>query len=187
MCGKCIKDGNYPLVENLRTFEKENVPTVRERLSRLAKVNPEKMEKLELGKKDEFKEIIEKNYVFRENPEIKQKLMHNFHWIVMRGRKLKHLTQDQLAKEIREPEVVIKKIEAGFAPEKIETIRRLEDFLKIRIISDKGREEIGKHKMERFDRKDFDNLTIHDLYQMKKQREAESLKGEFEEDFDGEK
>jgi len=44
-------------------------------------------------KENELKDLINKNYDFREDEEMKKNLMHNFHWVIMRGRRMKHLTK----------------------------------------------------------------------------------------------
>ncbi len=64
-------------------------------------------------------------------------LVDNFHWVIMRFRRQKKLTQEQFAKEISEPLADIIKAEQGILPEKdYILVRKIENFLGIRLIKD---------------------------------------------------
>ena len=95
---------------------------------------------------------------------------------------MKHLTQEQLAQEIHEPEIVIKKIEKGFVPEKFDIIRKLEKSLEIRIRKNIESEDFPEEQKDKFDIKSFDDLTIADLYEMKKKKETEVLEDKADRD-----
>ena len=92
------------------------------------------------------------------------------------------MTQKQFAQEIHEPEMAIKKIEEGFAPEKVDVLKKIERFLGIRIrkhIESEKLSENQENKLEEkkdLDIKNLDDLTISDLYEMKKKKEDEFFK-----------
>lgn len=61
-------------------------------------------------------------------------LVENFHWIVMRARRFKKISQKKLAEEIQEPESVIALAERGIISEGKENfVKKLEQFLGIMI------------------------------------------------------
>ena len=178
ICGRCSTEENIPIITKSPFPKVEKQQTVRERLSKISGVYIEENKPFEIKKKDELRDLVNENYIFKENPELKKELIHNFHWVVMRARRMKRLTQEQLAREIHEPEIVIHKIEKGFAPGRIEIIRKLEDYLNIRIREDVEDEKIPEIVKDDFDKKSFDTLTIADLQEMKKKRESEMIKKE---------
>lgn len=186
ICNKCSAKEDIPIIKEASSPGIEKQQTVRERLSKISGVDIDKKTSFKLKEKNELKELVDKNYNFKENLELKKELIHNFHWIVMRARRMKHLTQEQFAREIHEPEIVIKQIEKGFAPEKVETIRKLEKYLGIRIREHTEHENLQEElkiletnktilPLKSFDAKNFDDLTISDLYEMKKKKEMKVL------------
>lgn len=182
ICGKCSAKEDIPIIKDTIFPKIEKQQTVYERLSRISGVNIEKKTSFKLREKNELKNLVDVNYIFKENPELKKELIHNFHWVVLRGRRMKHLTQEQLAQEIHEPEIVIKKIEKGFVPEKFDIIRKLEKSLEIRIRKNIESEDFPEEQKDKFDIKSFDDLTIADLYEMKKKKETEVLEDKADRD-----
>ena len=178
ICGKCSAKEDLPIIKDTIFPKIEKQPTMYERLSRISGVNLDKKTSFKLREKTELKNLVNVNYIFKENLKLKEELVHNFHWIVLRGRRMKHLTQEQLAQEIHEPEIVIKKIEKGFAPEKLDIIIKLEKSLEIRIRKSIESENFPEEQKNKFDIKNFDDLTISDLHEMKKKREEGILKDE---------
>jgi len=178
ICGKCSVEEDIPMIRDSVFPKPEKKITMYERLSRISGVNMDKKIDLDLEKKNELKKVVDLGFIFRENLELKKELIHNFHWIVMRGRRMKHLTQEQFAKEINEPEIVIKKVENGFAPERVDTIIKIEKYLGVSIRKHSIEEDLLEMPNTEFDLKSFDDLTISDLNEMKKKREEEVLKGE---------
>lgn len=171
ICGKCSAKEDIPMIKSTVFPKIEKQLTVYERLSRISGVNIDKKTSFKLKEKNELKNLVNANYIFKENPKLKEELIHNFHWIVLRGRRMKHLTQEQLAQEIHEPEIVIKKIEKGFAPEKLDIIIKLEKSLEIRIRKSIESENFPEERKNEFDVKNFDDLTIADLHEMKKKKD----------------
>jgi|TARA_Y100000310_G_scaffold107162_2_gene105604 ribosome-binding protein aMBF1 (putative translation factor) len=178
ICGKCSAKENIPTIKNNLSQNFEEKQTVRERLSKISGVNVDEKISFKVKEKSELKDLVDKNYNFKENLELKEELIHNFHWIVLRGRRMKHLTQSQLAQEIREPEILINKIEKGFAPESVGVILKLEKFLGIKIRESSEVPDFQEKSGDKFDVKNFEDLTIADLYDMKKKKEEEVLEDE---------
>jgi len=190
ICKECASKENIPLVkkleetplyQNLKTNLTEKSKTVYERLSNISGYdlkNRKTQEEKELLKKQEttLRDIVDKNF-YKEIPKkTKDKfLVNNFHWIIMRARRLKHITQQQLAREINESEAAIKSIEKGILPENnYNFVNKLEDYLKIKIMKKEFAEKNKEKPKEiSFDATTTKTLTISDLQEMKRKKEAE--------------
>ena len=172
ICSKCSPEEDIPIIKDTLFQKIEKQQTVRERLSKLSGINNVEKASFKLKEKNELRKLVNENYIFKENLKLKEDLIRNFHWVVLRARRLKHLTQEQLAQEINEPEIVIRKIETGSAPEKIDIIIKLEKCLNIRLTIKSEVQESSEIK-EEFDIKNFEDLTIYDLYEMDKKRDKE--------------
>ena len=86
-----------------------------------------------------LKKVISKNVEKADSNAKKPRpdLVDNFHWVIMRFRRQKKLTQEQLAKEISEPLADIMRAEQGILPEKdYILVRKIENCLGIRLIKD---------------------------------------------------
>ena len=63
-------------------------------------------------------------------------LVRNFHWDMMRARRARHLTQEQLAEAIGESALAIKMAERGMLPrEKERLVKKIENYLHIKIMN----------------------------------------------------
>lgn len=195
LCEKCASNTDFPIINRPTKFQLKTAETpysVYDRLSRMAGLNPtEHREKFSdfkqasvvESKKQEssLRELIDKNYeakkdVFKPTP--RDDLIDNFHWVVLRGRRMKKLSQEQLAKEIGVPFSLIVNIEKAFVPEEgDELIYKLESFLGIKIkksslvafdkeIKEKKRAQFVQDP--KFDQSSIKGLTIDDLREMKK-------------------
>lgn len=169
ICSKCSSKEDIPIIKDTLFPKIEKQPTMHERLSKISGVNNVEKTSFKLKEKNELRKLVNANYIFKENLKLKEDLIHNFHWVVLRARRLRHLTQEQLAQEINEPEMVIRKIETGLAPEKIDIIIKLEKYLNIRLTTKPEIQEPPEMKKE-FDIKNFEDLTIYDLYEMDKKK-----------------
>lgn len=132
-----------------------------------------------------------------------ENLVDNFHWIIMRARRSKKISQKQLAEEIQEPEEIIAMSERGIiSPANGILVKKLEEFLRIKILKkpaeNKGLSDYDKIKMDMISKLkegneiDIDmakNLNMEDIgkatkkrkwWQFGKRKEKES-KGEAEE------
>ncbi len=200
ICERCSFNENIPIIRKPTTFqlrESERRSTVYERLSRAAGVNKEEKniyeKDKELIKKQEttLKEIVDKNYLERVKKEARPRpdLVDNFHWVIMRARRSKKLTQAQFAKEIYESEAAIKMAEQGVLPEDDNKfISKIESYLGIKLVKKTesspqqttyGNIEKETAKMIRepteltFDPVSVKNLRISDIKEMRKKREVE--------------
>lgn len=195
LCEKCASNTDLPIINRPTKFQLKTAETpysVYDRLSRMAGLNPtEHREKFSdfkqasrvESKKQEssLRELIDKNYEAKKDvfkPVPREDLIDNFHWIVLRGRRMKKLTQEQLAKEIGVPISSIVDMERAFVPEEgDELIHKLESFLGIKIkkssfaavdkeIKEKKRSQFIQDP--KFDQSSIKDLTINDLREMKK-------------------
>jgi len=202
VCRKCNEEEQLPLIKKFEDVgEPEERKSVYERVSSVSGFKPESYkknyvdkEKAELLKSQEttLREIIDRNYKEKipEKPKIRRDMIDNFHWVLMRARRSKKLTQKQLAEELAEPEAAIKLAEEGVIPEdSFNLIKKLENYLGVNISKKQDRvldssysEEIDVVKQEikgRFEEEvQFDELTtkiltISDLQEMKNKRENE--------------
>jgi len=183
ICGKCSPKENIPLIIKKFSSETEKQPSVREILSKLSGVDlPEKKDYGGEKQEENLKRMIDRNIgenlgIFRNDSNSKKELVDNFHWIIMRARRIKHLTQEQLAQGIREPARAVKLIEDGFVPERKEIIDKIENYLGVRIKKgDEKSKKIERKGITDIDFKSIEDLTIADLQEMKKNREEEILK-----------
>lgn len=182
ICGKCSAKENFPIIKK-ENFFGDNIgktKTVRERLIEMSGVKLEERKSDEdLRMKEEaLKRIIKQNFneTVVADPNMNKELIDNFNWVIMRARRMKHITQEQLAKSINEPEEAIKMIEKGDVPNKRELIRKLEEFLnvKIRRNSDSDNDAFGSRQISNdsgFHLRDMDNLTVSDLQKIKEDLE----------------
>jgi len=182
ICRKCSFNEHVPLIRKPTTYQLKEAerkkPNFSERAEKERKeIEKEKIKRANIEKQNvTLKDIVDAKYkprVVEEKPKLN--LIDNFHWIVLRARKKKHLTQEQLAFEIHESEAAIKMIEAGQLPEDdYKLINKLENFLGRIRENDEDYEPVMEREPVRvldFDRKTMENLTIADLQKMKKARE----------------
>jgi len=206
VCEKCSFEDSLVLVKNqVSGFpeEHEKKKTVYERVSHMSgfDLRNKKSEK-ELVKKQEttLRDIVDRN--FKKNISEKSKprpdLFDNFHWIIMRARRMKHISQRQLAEVIAEPEAAIKMAERGVLSGKdYPLINKLENYLGIKlvkkqvpylyaekenimqqseskILSTSHESQIKEQtpKLTDFSPITTKSLTISDLQEMKKKKES---------------
>ncbi len=183
ICKKCSFEEDIPIIRKPTDFqlkESETKQTIYERLSNAAGIKNKKDDKtVELLKKQEttLRDIVDRNFDMnlKQKPEQRLDLVDNFHWIIMRIRRLKKMTQSQLAKAIAEPEAAIKKAEEGIIPEgNYQFINKLENCLGIRLLKKEFIKKTEEKPTEiRFDPITTKSLTIADLRGMKEKHEAE--------------
>ncbi len=197
ICEDCSKQDSIPVIRRptqLQLTESKHPFTVYERLSSMAGLNAKEHKQKVSGAKEQvsgkettLRDLVDKNYqkkkeVQQLKPQSQPELIDNFHWVVMRTRRLKKLTQGQVAKEIGEPESSIKMIESGVLPENPHTlINKLESFLWIKIKKKKEGEE--KPKEITINRDIANALTIADLREIKAEHDTKAIKDELEEEI----
>lgn len=177
--------------------------SVYERLSQMSGIKNQGIKKSALLEKQEviLKNMANRNFEMSLSESIeKVDLVENFHWIIMRVRRLKHLTQSQFAKEILESEAAIKAIEKGILPKNnSKLIRKIENHLgvklvksslgmeksfddEVRIVEDEFIQGVKDDKIK-FDEVVTKTLTISNLQEMKNKREKEIFENSGEKDF----
>lgn len=103
----------------------------------------------------------EPKFVDEEKQEI---VVDDYASIVKRAREKKELTQEGLAKAIAEKESIIHKIEAGQIVPSLKLAKKLEQFLRVKLIEEF---DPNKKPAKEFDIKD-ETLTVGDLIRLKK-------------------
>ena len=187
ICEACFKEEDMPILRRPTTFqlkEAEKKPIIYRRPP------PEEVEKAETTLKD----VIDKKYEIAVSREEKPRpdLVDNFHWIIMRTRRLKKLTQEQLAKEISESVAAIKMVEQGILPEDdYRLVNKIGSFLGINLIKGGSKTtmfipERSPARIIKFDTQTMKDLTISDLKRMKEQTEeiGKSLEENQEKDLE---
>jgi len=183
ICDVCSKNERMPIVRRPTTFqlkESEKTLSIYDRLSKLSGIEGESRRKD--GKAEiNLRKIVDRNFESKVSSEKRPRpdLVDNFHWIIMRVRRLKKLTQKKLAQEISESEVAIKMAERGVLPEDdYRLVNKLESFLGIKIIKTKIQKLPEKQPVRiiKFDPSAVQNLTIADLKKMKEEKEAAIFK-----------
>ena len=202
ICEACFKEEDMPILRRPTTFqlkESEKEQKIHDVLLSARKQKKESFEELE--KKHEetkiettLKDVIDKNYEITVSKEKKPRpdLVDNFHWLIMRTRRLKKLTQEQLAKEISESTVAIKMVEKGILPEDdYRLVNKIGSFLGINLVKGASKTTLlSPEKLPariiKFDKETMQDLTIADLKGMKEQAEeiGESLEENQEEDLE---
>jgi len=167
---------NKPTQSQLAKAEKEP-ERFREKVKKFHKESEPDMElrqqNIELGRLVDRK-ALEKAQFAKKNPN----LVDHFHWILMRKRRAKKISPAELAKEINEPEVLIRLIEKGVLPQGSEgIIDKLERYFGIRLWKSKN-EKINNSTEEKrppevkkldFSPAGLKNLTIGDLKKIQKE------------------
>lgn len=155
VCNRCAEKSQFPIIRR-PTQEQINRSNrfygVRERLM----VNrPELKTKKETPEEKELKRIISENAKMQKYED----LVDNFHWHIQQGRRMKKISQKQLAEMIAEPEAVINMAELGKLPEDYSRlITKFEQYLKVKLKKQEDKlisdEEVGNH--ENVDEEGFD-------------------------------
>ena len=199
MCESCARNEGLPVMRRPSTFalkESERPSGMYERLSKIAGLDAkEHMQKFSFAEKEKkenlkkqestLKELVDKNYskkvsVTQTRPD---DLIDNFHWVIMRARRMRKITREQLGKEIGESEAAIKLAEDGKMPSNYNIlVNKLESFFGIRI----RKRDYVPEKPKELDLANATSkeLTISDLKEMKAMRETMIMKNEYDEDVE---
>lgn len=193
ICESCSSKEDIPIIHRPTDFqlqESERKQTVHERLSNMAGLKEDKYQRqifqkpiLPIQQEVTLRSLVDKNFKskIKEKTESDSNLVHNFHWILMRTRRFKHITQKQLAEAISEPEVAIEMAEKGVIPENSYNFtKKLENYLGIRLLKQENVEQVnfGEHKkVVNFNLEDTKTLTISDLRELNKRSEEEIFGG----------
>jgi len=180
ICGKCSASESIPIVNDRFAPQKQKTPSVYERMKKISGISPEKRDDSERKETEKvLSQMVDSNFErgFRDDVNLKKSLVDNFHWVILRGRRAKHLTQEQLAYNIKEPIRAIQLIEKGLVPERNEILNKIENYLGIKIIK-KQENTIPEKTDEEFIVEKIRDLTIADLQEMKRKKELEIIEDE---------
>lgn len=144
MCENCMRNEDLPVVRRPTTVqlkEMERKPTVYERLSKAAGINPNERRREKtrdvITQETNLRLLVDKNYQEKvaQRAQPRPDLIDNFHWALMRARRSKKITQKQLAESLGEPEMAIKMAEEGKLPgEDMRLVNKLQAFLGINLL-----------------------------------------------------
>ena len=185
ICDDCSIKENIPVIKKPTSFqlkEAEKKSSIHERLSRMAGITraPERKSS-EVQKQDmRLRAIVDSNYrkITPKEIEARPDLIENFHWVLMRARRLTKLTPEQVAKEIGETESAIRMAEKGVLPEDdYKFLHKLENFYNIKLIEDEAKKQIKEIQKRKpvnllgFKQEEIKDVTIEDLRKIKEEGE----------------
>jgi len=146
LCERCSIIENIPIIKKpnaLQLKESESGEKVFSRMKRLAGIRGFKEEDT-FFREDKLGEL-EKNPELELPEKEKLSLVEHFHWEVMKNRRRKGLSQEQLAETLGESEVAIEMIEKAKLPENAESvIRKLEQFFQVKLRKITSEEAVKK-------------------------------------------
>jgi len=148
-------------------------------------------EKERLDTETTLREIVDRNYKSTATRDIKPRpdLIEHFHWVIMRARRSKKITQEQMAREISESVAAIKMAEQGILPEDDRKfIKKIESFLGIMLVKEDvpqlEEDRRSASRMVDFDPVSLKSVTIDDLKRMKEARRMGKSESDEEEIID---
>ncbi len=177
ICGHCFSEEDLPLIKRATTSQlkdAEKEQTFRERIKAFDET-PVIRNDLNKQENVSLRDLVDKNFKTNFKQEVRPRpdLIENFHWIIMRERRAKHISREQFAKDIAESETLIKMIEQGVLPENDNLIiNKIEGYLSVNLRKPEFREQTEKKKLG-FDSVSVENLTISDLKELKNKEEDE--------------
>jgi DNA-binding XRE family transcriptional regulator len=182
ICNLCEQRESHPIISKTEV-QKENEMRdldIKKRLSKTNYLNPITQMEEEEKKDAHLKEIIKINFEQKtgQAPKKRDDLIDNFHWVIMRARRLKHVTQEKLARELKVSEQTIFAAEKGIIDEEgYDLAHKLETYLSIKIIKLEVREKMEEQEAKRigFDPITTKELTINDLIDLKRKEEGKIL------------
>ncbi len=197
ICRMCSIEESLPFVrDQAENNEKEfgTRKTVQDRLESISGVKLKKivprnivLDNQEFG----LRKIVDRNFAERvpKTRGNRDDMVRNFHWVIMRARRSKKLSQKQLADAIVEPEKVVRSAELGILHETDYTlVKKLEGYLGIKILTkevDEKKSVISVNKLE-LTKNSSKVLTIADLNEIKRREIKEKLEQKHKlEDEDG--
>ncbi len=180
LCEECLDSEGIPQIKKPTTSQLKHS----EKLDRSPCFSPSAVRECNSSRKFSsnpydvtLKDIVEKNYKNKVPKDRKPRpdLVENFHWVIMRARRAKHITASQLAKEIAEAEIAIKMAENGVLPEDdFRLIKKLESYLGIKLVKSgfkvETEEVVAPKRILNLEHSNLSNLTIADLKRMKEEK-----------------
>ena len=165
VCRRCSIIENLPIIRKNVQQEEEEKKKVAENFARNQTADARRYGR-PLPRSDDLalRNLVDSNFKknLTEDVELKKTMIDNFHWTLLRARRGKKMTQEQLAVALREPIIAINTLERGIVPEKSrELIIKLENyfFIKLRKPADVQQEK----KPSRIDFRTPGNVKIADV------------------------
>lgn len=184
ICSICSREEDIPIIGKVKEnvdFSKLRDPPkkkslIYERLSKLTGIGKiESFENVALKKQEEeLKKVMESNFKKSiESTASKDNFIENFHWVIMRARRMKKMTQDQFAEKIMEPLIAVKNLEKGIVPREYEKlIQKVEHYLGINILKNKPQlNDLNMDNNFEFDELATKSITIEDLKEAKEKKQ----------------
>lgn len=175
ICEKCSREEHIPIIKRPTTFQLKEAERKQSFYERATQSLNKPFEREAPEKKEQevtLREIVDRNYTQKVPKDIgpRPEMIKNFHWIIMRARRMKKLTQSQLAKQIEESEAAIKMAEQGILPEDdYRLVNKLENYLGIKIIRPEFAKQVNPPRKLSFDVNEAKILTIDDLRKLKEE------------------
>jgi len=151
LCERCSIIENVPIIkkpDSIQLKESEKGPGVYDRMKRLSGIKEER--------KDQTFFVEDKLEELDSHPELelpeknKLNLIDHFHWVIMKNRRRKGLSPQQLAENIGESTVAVSMIEKAQLPENVEIIiKKLEQFFQVKLRKVSEIEKIMRQKKEK--------------------------------------
>ena len=154
----------HPVIKRISPFDISMETSVGQRLRKISGIkdfNPGFEAKKENSQDVTLRQIVERNYKKTTNEAELRNYVPNFHWVVMRARRGKHLTQKQLASAIGESEIAITMLEKGIPANSIVT-RKVEDYLGVRI-KKQSETEMHTETRKELDISSMRNMRLSDI------------------------
>jgi len=173
VCQKCFMKDKLPLFDE-KPFEREVLIVSPQ--SGLLKHDTDSFEKMKtiqyMGEEINLEELARKNFQKKMTPGGEAvDLTPNFHWIVMRKRRMMKMTQRQLAEKIFVPVSTIEFLEKGSLPQDyIPLIRKIENTLGVSILKESKRYFAPRNLADEV--KVSSGLTIKDLRELHKRESS---------------
>jgi len=169
VCRRCSIVENLPIIRKNVQQEEDEKKKVAENFARNQTEESRRYGR-PLPRSDDLalRNLVDSNFKknLTEDLELKKTLIDNFHWALLRARRGKKMTQEQLAVALREPIIAINTLERGIVPEKSrELIIKLENFLFIKLR--KSAEAQQDKKSSRIDFRVPGNVKIADVKEIK--------------------
>lgn len=170
ICNRCQIKERLPLIkEGGKVEEVGERMSVRQRLEIMSgvkrKEEPQIRSIQHMGEEIHLKDLVEKNFqekIKKVDGKVYSEMIPNFHWVVMRKRRILKLSQEELANKIAESVKAIQSLERGILPsDYLALVRKVERALGIFIMKEPKREFVPEDVLK--ESKESTGLTIGDL------------------------
>jgi ribosome-binding protein aMBF1 (putative translation factor) len=199
-CKAAVDDLGLMILKRPKVFDVEDInkrQSVYERLSRMSGMDKEflkqkrpdneevRKELLNRQKGVTLRDIVEKKYKEEHKDVVIEKredLVENFHWIIMRARRMKKVTQEQMAKEIGVGLNELRDAEKGIMRKDDSFVYKLEKYLGIQLFKDvKPKKEQPEVINRSYDiNPGSKDLTISQLKELSEQYKDKRMKASYE-------